>query len=188
MIVTAQTTDWWLPRECDKPEWKITANRVWAMPNRFTFKIPPIRALLYKYGKDGKNWADPFAGRSTFAEFRNDLNGLHGQRSNLEALEFMRKMENLAGVVFDPPYSLIQVSRSYEEIGHKFKSKENPTGGFPAVRDEISRAVRPGGFCISFGWNTNGMGKKRKWKIIEILIVAHGGNRNDTLCTVEQKH
>ena len=161
--------------------------REWAMPNKWTFSIPNIRALLVKYAKNGMGWADPFAGQSKFAEFRNDLNPANGQPSAIEAADFMAKMNSLDGVIFDPPYSLTQVSRSYEEMGYKFKGRENPTGGFPEVRKEISRAVKPLGHCISFGWNTVGMGKKRGWEIVEILILSHGGNHNDTLCTVEQK-
>lgn len=40
---------------------------------------------------------------------------------------------------------------------------------------------------ISFGWNTNGMEINRGFKIEEILLVAHGGAHNDTICTVERK-
>lgn len=47
--------------------------------------------------------------------------------------------------------------------------------------------MKPNGICLSFGWNTNGVGKKREFEIIEILVVAHGGSKNDTLCTVEKK-
>ena len=164
----------------------VVITRVWAMPNKWTFKIPPIMELVHKYAKDGKGWADPFAGHNEFAERRNDLNPMTPHPSHLEASEFMGLItEPLDGVIFDPPYSLTQVSRSYEEMGYKFKGKEDPTGGFTKVRNEISRAVRPGGHVISFGWNTVGMGKKRGFEIVEILIVSHGGNRNDTLCTVE---
>jgi hypothetical protein len=31
------------------------------------------------------------------------------------------------------------------------------------------------------------MGKTRGFEIIEILMVCHGGNINDTICTVERK-
>lgn len=161
--------------------------RSWAMPNKRTFSIAPIKALLVKYAATGSNWADPFAGQSRFAKFRNDLNPAHGQPSSVEAADFMTTMNNLDGVIFDPPYSPTQVRRSYEAMGYKSRSKENPTGGFPKVRAEISRAVLPGGHCISFGWNTVGMGKKKGWEIVEILIVSHGGNHNDTLCTVERR-
>ena len=157
------------------------------MPNKWTFQVPVIRELIVKYARDGKDWADPFAGVSNIAEHRNDLNPKNGQPSQKEASEFMSSLPLLRGVIFDPPYSLTQVSRSYQDIGLKFKGKENPTGGFPKVKDEIARLVVSGGEVISFGWNTVGMGIKRGFKIIEILIVCHGGNRNDTLCTVERK-
>ena len=48
-------------------------NRVWAMPNKWTFKIPPIAELLARYVGDGKGWIDPFAGMYSPAEFTNDL-------------------------------------------------------------------------------------------------------------------
>ena len=40
---------------------------------------------------------------------------------------------------------------------------------------------------ISFGWNSIGFGKNRGFEIIEILLVAHGGTKNDTIVTVERK-
>jgi hypothetical protein len=158
------------------------------MPNKWTFLIPSAKKLISRIAGDGTNWADPFAGRSDFAEFRNDLNPGNRQPSCMEAHAFLATIpsKSLDGVIFDPPYSLTQVSKSYNDIGLQFKGKENPTGGFPLVRDEIVRTVKSGGHVISFGWNTVGMGKKRGGEIIEILIISHGGNRNDTLCTVEE--
>ncbi len=43
------------------------------------------------------------------------------------------------------------------------------------------------GIVICCGWNSNGIGKIKGFKILEILIVAHGGSKNDTIITVEQK-
>jgi hypothetical protein len=53
--------------------------------------------------------------------------------------------------------------------------------------DEIKRILKPGGVCISFGWNSNGVGKKRGFDCIEILLVPHGGSHNDTMVIVEIK-
>ena len=160
----------------------------WVMPSKWTFQVPCIMNLVRKYAHDGKGWADPFAGKSQFAEFRNDLNPDNRQPSCLDAAEFLKQLKGpLDGVIFDPPYSLTQVSRSYEEIGVKGWTKDNPTGGFPLVKDEIKRLVRPGGHVLSFGWNSVGMGRNRWFKRIELMVVCHGGNRNDTLCLVEKR-
>lgn len=41
--------------------------------------------------------------------------------------------------------------------------------------------------AISFGWNSQGFGKNLGFKIIEILLVAHGRGHNDTIVTVEER-
>ncbi len=38
---------------------------------------------------------------------------------------------------------------------------------------------------LSFGWSTSCMGKKRGYRIDEILLVAHGGGHHDTICVAE---
>jgi len=53
--------------------------------------------------------------------------------------------------------------------------------------DQIARVLKTGGRCISFGWNTNGVGKNREFVTEEILIANHGGSHNDTLVTVDRK-
>ena len=55
------------------------------------------------------------------------------------------------------------------------------------LKKEIARVVKPNGIVISFGWNSNGIGKTKGFEIIEILLVSHGGNHNDTICVVERK-
>lgn len=162
--------------------------REWAMPSKWTFEIPPIKRLLDDYGV-GHGWIDPFCGEKSIAEFRNDLNPANtNAQYHMEALDFLTLKDwPIVGALFDPPYSLTQVARSYSDIGLKFKGKENPTGGFPKVKDRIAELLPRRGICISFGWNSNGLGKKRGMKVIEVLLVSHGGNRNDTICTVEIK-
>ena len=49
-------------------------NRVWAMPNKWTFKIKPIEDLLFRYNVNS-GWVDPFAGMNSPAEFTNDIEG-----------------------------------------------------------------------------------------------------------------
>lgn len=158
------------------------------MASKWTFQVKPIKELLLRYNV-GNGWIDPFCGLNSPAEFRNDLNPINNHAQfHLEAYDFlMLKDWKIDGALFDPPYSLTQVAKSYNDIGLKFKGKENPTGGFPKVKERLAEILQPGQHCISFGWNTGGLGKKNNMEIVEILIVAHGGNRNDTLVTVEKK-
>jgi len=163
-------------------------NRVWAMPNKWTFKIKPIRELLERYNV-GKNWADPFCGMSTLAEFRNDLN-LENTNAlyHLESLEFAYILPNeLDGVVFDPPYSLYNIMKNYKSVGRAELCKTNPAGSYPKTKDVLANKVKNNGHVITFGWNSVGFGKKRGFEIVEILLVCHGAHVNDTIVTVEKK-
>lgn len=40
--------------------------------------------------------------------------------------------------------------------------------------DEIARITKPTKMCISFGWNSNGVGIKRGFSQKDILLIAHG--------------
>jgi hypothetical protein len=164
-------------------------NRVWAMPNKWTFQIKPIKELLDRYVGDGKGWFDPFAGMTSPAEIKNDLNPESKAEYHLEALDFVNTLrgKTFKGCIFDPPYSLTQVSRSYKDMGKEYHNANDRTGAFTKVRDVIPSLLQSNGIVIYFGWNSNAMGKKRGFEIVEILLVAHGGNRNDTIVTVERK-
>lgn len=165
----------------------IRMSRVWAMPHKYTFKVKPLRDIISRYKKPGETWLDPFAGFNSPAEHTNDLNPDAPTEYHLEAADFVLRFDEADGVIFDPPYSLTQVSRSYKDIGLTMPGNENPTGGFPRVREAITEVLRPGGIVISYGWNTVGQGKTRGFEPLEYMICSHGGNRNDTLVVVERK-
>ena len=55
------------------------------------------------------------------------------------------------------------------------------------MKKEIQRIIKDYGTVITFGWNSGGIGKTKGFEIKEILMVAHGGWHNDTICTVEVK-
>ena len=164
--------------------------RKWAMPSMHTFKIKPIAELLSKYiPKDGKDWIDPFAGENSPAEFTNDLNSAKPTKYHLEAIEFLKLIGNkeMAGALFDPPYSLRQIMECYEGIGLTPDKKWATTKFYTDVKNGLAKIIKLGGVCISFGWNTIGLGKKRGFEIIEVLVISHGRLHNDTLVTVEKK-
>ena len=159
------------------------------MPNKWTFQIKPIKKLLGKYVGDGKGWIDPFAGESSPAEFTNDLNPERKSKYHLPAIEFIKQLNGnkFNGVLFDPPYSARQVKECYENIGLKMSYEDTLNGMFHLEKNNIAPKIKAGGLSLSFGWNTNGLGRNRGFEIVEILLVAHGGHHNDTIVTVERK-
>ena len=163
------------------------------MPNKWTFKIKPIDALLQRYKASGLFregiWVDPFAGKYSPADITNDINPEMPTDYHYDALEFFKvvPMSNkLDGVLFDPPYSYRQVSEHYKAVGIKATQFDTSTNFYNRVMDKVYKKIRKGGLAISFGWNSNAFGKNRGFKILEILLVAHGGHHNDTIITVEK--
>lgn len=167
---------------------KIKINRVWAMPSKWTFTIKPIKELLIRYVENGIGWVDPFAGENSPAEFTNDINPERPTIYHLESMEFAKIVpDNLNGILFDPPYSLYNVMQHYKAFGKEQFCSGNPTGNYGKTRNILTSKLKIGGIVVSFCWNSVGFGKKRGFRIVEILLVSHGGNRNDTIVTVEQK-
>ena len=170
-------------------EENIIFNRVWAMPCAWTFSIYPINNLIKKYIGDGKGWIDPFAGKSSLAEITNDHNPERKAMYCMEAIDFAKALQgNYKGVLFDPPYSFTQIKEHYISLGKPRGIHTGRMGFYEKVKSAICEKIIPGGgIAISCGWNTNGFGKARGFKIIEIMCVAHGGSKNDTIITVEKK-
>jgi len=161
--------------------------RVWAMPNKWTFQIKPIAKLL-KEEMNGGTWIDPYCGENSPAQITNDMNVKIPAKYHLDALEFLKNMDiGVDGCLFDPPFSLRQLKECYESIGMKPNPDVFNTSYQAKQKDIISRIIKAGGKCISFGWHSNGIGKTRGFQIERILLVAHGRQHNDTIVTVERK-
>lgn len=156
------------------------------MPNRHTFTIKPIRELLARYVGDGLGWADPFAGENSPAEYTNDLSPEKPTTHHLHARDFAKAVrDGLAGVLWDPPYSPRQIRECYDGIGIK-----GPARDFQSLADikrELTPKIRLNGLAICCGWNSQGFGKSLGFENIEILLVPHGKDHNDTIVTVERR-
>lgn len=163
----------------------MNIRRYWAMPNKWTFKIKPIEEILFKYNV-GKHWIDPFAGKFSPAEITNDLNPSMPTKFHLDALEFLKMQKSANGILFDPPYSFRQASECYKKFGLE-SFKVTRMDYWSNCKNEIARICNLDGIVICCGWNSNGIGTKRGFELLEIIFIAHGGNRNDTILTVEKK-
>ena len=149
-------------------------NRVWAMPNKQTFQIPPIKQLIERETRDCKIILDLFP-----YPFERDALEVAKEKSN----------ESIDCVLFDPPYSFHQLNISYNNEGEKITDTYRRD-----LKKEVCRIIKPGGIVISFGWNSNGISVDYKpgsglvvMEKIRILLIAHGGGHNDTIVTVERK-
>jgi len=141
----------------------------------------------------GKYVADPFARNYEGAYYTNDLNPNTSAHNHMDAEEFLHMLRRrdvvLDGALFDPPYSPRQISECYQNIGREVTGKDTQNARlYKRVRDAMDAIIKPGGVVLSFGWNSAGMGKTRGYEIEEILLVAHGGAHNDTICVAERKN
>ena len=168
----------------------IKIERAWAMPNKWTFTIKPIWKLIQEELTDGV-WIDPFCGKYSPATIKNDLNPEIEADFHLDALIFLQKQKtNCAdGAFYDPPYSMHQAAEVYKKYGiEKLKHGVANMKYWSDIKKELARIIMVGGKAICCGWNTGGIGKNGGFDMCRILIVNHGGNKNDTLVTVERKN
>ena len=162
----------------------MQVERQWVMPSIWTFSMKPIKILFERYSV-GNGWLDPFAGETSPAEFTNDIED-RGAKFQMDALEYLISQPNdfADGVLFDPPYSVEQCLRRYTP-------KQGGTAGraeyWAKCKDEIARITKAGGYVISFCWDSTGIGKKRGFEIVEILLLCHGACHNDTIVTVDKR-
>lgn len=151
---------------------KIKIRREWAMPNKKTFDIPPVRMLIDEY-------------IPVYDDFVGDVLDPFPFEYKEDATDYLNKIKDnsFEYALFDPPYSPRQLKECYDNKG-EYDTKSSTWSKW---KDLLSKKLKIGARIISFGWNSSGMGKNRGFEIIEILIVNHGGMHNDTICVVEEK-
>jgi len=159
------------------------------MPNSRTFTIKPISEFVARHIDGAKCIVDPFANDCTLGTITNDLNHQYRTDYHMDALDFLKMLPNESAdvVLYDPPYSLRQVSECYKSVGVEVTQETTQSSWRAKHLDEIARILKPNGTVLCFGWNSSGVGMKRGLDMVEVLIVPHGGSHNDTICTCEIK-
>ena len=181
--------------------------KTWAMPNSKTFSIKPINSIIERYIgllemereaclPEMEREAclplcivDPFARESKFGTVRNDLDPQYDTEYHLDATEFLKLLPSSSAdmVLYDPPYSTRQLTECYQKLKLSVSADMTRSDYWTKQKNEIARIMKPFGICISFGWNSGGIGKSLGFEQVEIMLVAHGGWHNDTIVTVERK-
>jgi hypothetical protein len=156
------------------------------MPNQWTFIMPKIQQYLLKIVQKHQKILIPFAGEYRFPKMEKHWIYIdiepnkpqpYIQGNTLNVLPKLQEKFDL--IISDPPYSFFQAHTTY---------KNKDLISMTAIKEEYNRLLVGGGQIISFGFNSTGMGKKRGFTKIELSIVNQGGNHNDILILLEQKH
>jgi hypothetical protein len=164
--------------------------REFAMPNKNTFELRPVAALLKRNINGARMIVDPFSKNSTWGTLTNDIDPGSMASYHMEAIEFLDTMiaEGIVAdvVLLDPPYSPRQMSESYKNAGRKVGMTETQNALlYKNAKDRLTKLLIHGGIAICCGWNSMGFGLTRGFEMQEILLVTHGAAHNDTIITVE---
>lgn len=168
----------------------MAIQKTWAMPNSKTFTIKPIKQFVEAEVNKGGVIVDPFANECKYGTIRNDLNPEFDTDYHMDALQFLQSLDDESAdlVLYDPPYSISQASEMYKSYGkEKLEINVANMRYWAECKNNVARILKPNGRVICCGWNTNGLGKGRGFEMTSILIVSHGGSKNDTLVTLEYK-
>lgn len=170
----------------------MKTTRIFSFPSADTFDIPPIGEFVRRYLRASKISIDPFARNKRWATYTNDLAPSTAAEYHMDSAEFLEMLvaQQVQAdlVLFDPPYSPRQIKECYDGIGIKMKQEDGwRTNGWKRERKAINSLMAIGGYVLSFGWHSNGIGKYYGFSLEEMLIVNHGWGHNDTICTVERK-
>lgn len=175
----------------------MNITRKWSMPNKNTFKIKPIKAYIEQQLVENGIVLDLFANDCSIKEIlsenhtyiSNDLDTDYDTDYHLDALDFLKLFDDnsVDMILYDPPYSTRQVSECYKELNRTVNMETTQSSYWTKHKKEIARILKKNGKVITFGWNSGGIGMKNGFEIADILLVAHGGWHNDTICTTEIK-
>ena len=158
-----------------------------------THKLPAMKKLfrvamdmhIFKHENVDPVIIDPFARKCQWGTKRNDINSeFYPQYTTSvnDALEFMTELESNSAhiVILDPPFSNRQSDEEYN-TGNLYTN--------PAYMRDIGlqafRVLRPGGYVLKCGYNSNPPYKGFELK--GIVLCQMGACRNDIIMTLYQK-
>lgn len=164
------------------------------MPSGDTFTVRPIGEFVRRYLAGSRLSVDPFARNNLWATLRNDINPATLAPQHMDAAAFLQSLlRDYAGridlAILDPPYSPRQISECYKQAGLVADVQATQNAALYArAREALLPLLTKTATVLSFGWNSSGMGKQHGFAIREVLLVAHGGAHNDTICIAEVRY
>ena len=123
---------------------------------------------------------DPFARNCEWGTIRNDLDPNTKAHFNLDALEFLKKMETNSAeiVLFDPPFSSSQEKKYNGGCQNLYADPSK----ISKMYKEIFRILKSGGVVVKLGYNSTR--PNPNLELIDCEIVNFGGSKNDVIQTI----
>lgn len=157
------------------------------MPNKNTFEIKPIKSLIDKYSF-GKI-IDPFANKNKIANVTNDLDEQYDTDYHMDALSFLKMFDDnsVNTVLYDPPYSVRQVSEVYRKLGQSVNMETTQATYWSKQKEQIGRIVKKMELLLVADGIVMELVKNMALRYRKFFLVPHGGAHNDTIVVVDKK-
>lgn len=148
-------------------------------PRKYTFEMPKLKQYIENicHGKV----LNLFAGKTRLNvnEMRIDLSNEYKPNYVIDAYSFV-KLTNMKfdTIILDPPYN---IRKAREKYNGKY------IGSFTKIKNEINRILNENGKIITLGYDSVGMSRCRGFEKINICLICHSGDHNDTICITEKR-
>ena len=156
-------------------------------PNKWTFQSKKIRRWVEERLQG--RVLNACAGKTKLAHdheiVRNDLDENRDADLHVDVCEIADHLEaeSFDTILYDPPFSENQATRSYE-----LDDGDAVVAGNDAVaKRQFDELLRPGGRVIQFGYTTTCMPMSMKYDRLEAVIWNTLGRSNDYLSVVDKK-
>jgi hypothetical protein len=151
-------------------------------PNRWTFQSDAIREWV-EQRLQGRV-LNACAGKTKLAHqheiVRNDLDEDRDANLHVDVCEIADHLEaeSFGTIVYDPPFSQYQASRSYEGRN---------VGDSALAKRQFDALLQPGGRVIQFGFTTTSMPMAMGYERREVFVWNTLGQMNDYLSVIDEK-
>ena len=167
----------------DRDDWsELELSYETVSPNKWTFQSDKIRRWVESL-LEGRT-LNACAGKTKLAHdheiVRNDLDEDRDADMHVDVCEIADHFEpeSFGTIVYDPPFSENQATRSYEgrEVGNDALTKR-----------QFDELLKPGGRVIQFGFTTTCMPMSLGYERREVAVWNTLGRMNDYLSVVDEK-
>jgi len=172
-------------------ERKMEFHYEFAMGNKWTFEMKPIKTYLHRKIVQHQRILIPFAGQTRFYIPKKQITYIDIDPTmpqpciygdSLKILDvFVSQNKKFDLIISDPPYTFFQSVQTYKMNKENVKMQT-----ITKIKEMYQDLLEPRGEIIHFGYNSTGMGQKRGFEKTHLHIITLGGSHNDILMLTEK--